>query len=82
MPLNSLKYFAESEKPYKIVTAGSLLGVKLNRMHSSFPVGKVVIKHLYPMDFEEFLINIKEEKLIKEIELHFKTNEKMVEALH
>ena len=80
--INSLKYFAESEKPYKIVTAGSLLGVKLNRMHSSFPVGKVVIKYLYPMDFEEFLINIKEEKLIKEIELHFKTNEKMVEALH
>ena len=80
--INSLKYFAESEKPYKIVTAGSLLGVKLDRMHSSFPVGKVVIKYLYPMDFEEFLINIKEEKLIKEIELHFKTNEKMVEALH
>jgi predicted AAA+ superfamily ATPase len=33
----SLKYFAESEQNYKIVTAGSLLGVKINRMTASFP---------------------------------------------
>ena len=29
--ITSLKYFCESDKPYKIVTAGSLLGVKINR---------------------------------------------------
>lgn len=29
----SLKYFNESEKPYKIVCAGSLLGVKINRFY-------------------------------------------------
>ena len=29
--ITSLKYFCESEKNYKIVTAGSLLAVKLNR---------------------------------------------------
>lgn len=51
--ITSLKYFCESEKPYKIVCAGSLLGVKINRFKSSFPVGKVNIKYLYPMDFEE-----------------------------
>ena len=44
--ITSLKYFAESLKPYKIVTAGSLLGVKINRFKSSFPVGKVNIKYL------------------------------------
>ncbi len=27
--ISSLKYFCESEKPYKIVCAGSLLGVKI-----------------------------------------------------
>jgi len=27
----------------------------LNRFKGSFPVGKVVRKHMYPMDFEEFL---------------------------
>ena len=39
--ISNLKYFCESEKPYKIICAGSLLGVKINRFHSSFPVGKV-----------------------------------------
>ena len=36
----SLKYFNESDKPYKIICAGSLLGVKINRFNGSFPVGK------------------------------------------
>ena len=40
--ITSLKYFCESKKPYKIVCAGSLLGVKINRFKSSFPVGKVI----------------------------------------
>lgn len=53
--ITSLKFFCESELPYKIICAGSLLGVKLHRFHSSFPVGKVQIKFMYPMDFEEFL---------------------------
>ena len=54
--ITSLKYFCENEKNYKVVCAGSLLGVKINRFHSSFPVGKVTIQYLYPMNFEEFLI--------------------------
>lgn len=41
--ISSLKYFNESEVPYKIICAGSLLGVKLKRMTKSFPVGKVDI---------------------------------------
>lgn len=53
--ITSLKYFAESERNYNIICAGSLLGVKINRFNSSFPVGKVTIEHMYPMDFEEFL---------------------------
>ena len=52
----SLKYFNESEIPYKIICAGSLLGVKINRFQNSFPVGKVRIEYMYPMNFEEFLI--------------------------
>lgn len=32
-----------------------LLGVKLKRFHSSFPVGKVEMINMFPMDFEEFL---------------------------
>lgn len=33
--ISSLKYFNEAEIPYKIICAGSLLGVKLNRMKKS-----------------------------------------------
>ena len=80
--ITSLKYFCESDKPYKIVCAGSLLGVKINRFHSSFPVGKVIIKYLSPMDFEEFLLAIGENKLIAEIRSHYISNEAMIEPIH
>lgn len=78
----SLKYFCESEKQYKIVCAGSLLGVKINRFKSSFPVGKVTIKYLYPMDFEEYLIALGEEKLINEIKIHYESNEALMNPIH
>ena len=78
----SLKYFCESEKQYKIVCAGSLLGVKINRFKSSFPVGKVTIKYLYPMDFEEYLLALGEEKLISEIKIHYESNEALMNPIH
>ena len=80
--ISSLKYFCESEKEYKIVCAGSLLGVKINRFKSSFPVGKVWIDYLYPMNFEEFLLAIGEEKLLKMIENSYKNMTPMLESLH
>ena len=80
--ITSLKYFCESEKPYKIVCAGSLLGVKINRFKSSFPVGKITIKYLYPMDFEEYLIALGEDKLINEIRTHYESNEALMNPIH
>ena len=80
--ITSLKYFCESDKPYKIVCAGSLLGVKINRFKSSFPVGKVIIKYLYPMDFEEYLLALGEEKLIEEIKKHYESNEAIINPIH
>ncbi|MBU0486553.1 MAG: ATP-binding protein [Bacteroidetes bacterium] len=53
--LTSLKYFAEQSPEIHVVAAGSLLGVALNRNKYSFPVGKVQIEYMHPMDFEEFL---------------------------
>lgn len=53
--LTSLKYFAERAPQYHVVAAGSLLGVAMKREKFSFPVGKVDMLTLYPMDFEEFL---------------------------
>lgn len=80
--ITSLKYFCESNIPYKVICAGSLLGVKINRFRSSFPVGKVIIKYLFPMDFEEFLIACNEERLIKEIKSHYETNEPLLTPVH
>lgn len=80
--ISSLKYFCESEKVYKIVVAGSLLGVKVNRFKSSFPVGKVWIDYLYPMDFEEFLIAIGECKLLELIKECYNNMNPMLEATH
>lgn len=51
--LNSLKYFEEEAKEYHIISAGSLLGIRLS--HTSFPVGKVDFLDMYPMTFTEFL---------------------------
>ena len=63
----SLKYFCESKRPYKIICAGSLLGVKINRFNDSFPVGKIQMEHMYPMSFEEFLIALNKEMLLEKI---------------
>jgi predicted AAA+ superfamily ATPase len=54
--LTALKYFTEQQPGYDIIAAGSLLGVAVNRNQYSFPVGKVEVLRLYPMDFEEYLI--------------------------
>ena len=39
--LNSLKYFCEEAPEYAVACAGSLLGIYLNHIGNSFPVGKV-----------------------------------------
>lgn len=80
--ITSLKYFCESDKPYKLVCAGSLLEVKIHRFASSFPVGMVIIKYLYPMDFEEFLMALGEEQLLSEIKKHYISNTPLLDVIH
>lgn len=80
--ISALKYFCESDFPYKIVCAGSLLGVKLNRFKSSFPVGKVRILKMYPMDFEEFLMALGKDMAIKQIKSCYENNKQMPLPLH
>ena len=80
--LTSLKYFNESAPDYHIIVAGSLLGVAVNREKFSFPVGKVDMKTLYPMDMEEFMIAMGEGDLVKQIKRCFTTDQPMPTALH
>ena len=80
--LTSLKYFCEDAPDYHIIAAGSLLGGAVNREKFSFPVGKVDMKTLYPMDMEEFLLALGEEKLVEQIKQSFQTDTPMPSALH
>ena len=80
--ISSIKYFCESPVPYKIICAGSLLGVKINRFHSSFPVGKVKMITMYPMNFEEFLWALDYEIIIPEIKSCYQNNKKMNDVMH
>ncbi|MDR1018472.1 MAG: DUF4143 domain-containing protein [Lachnospiraceae bacterium] len=70
--ITALKFFAESPLPYKIICAGSLLGVKIHRFKSSFPVGKVRIEFMRPMDFEEFLLALDNKMWVDEIKKCYK----------
>lgn len=58
----SLKYFCEEAREYHIMVAGSLLGVALHE-GVSYPVGKVDILKLYPLNFREFLYAMDEKPL-------------------
>lgn len=80
--LTSLKYFCEDAPEYHIIVAGSLLGVAVNRTRFSFPVGKVDMKTLYPMDMEEFMLAMGEEQLVELIKKCFQTDTPMPAALH
>ena len=80
--ISELKYFCEKHNNVRIICAGSLLGVKLNRMEKSYPVGKIDVLTLYPMDFEEFLLAYGENMLIDYIKECFNKNKQMGKALH
>lgn len=80
--LTSLKYFCENAPDYHIIVAGSLLGVAVSRTKFSFPVGKVDMKTLYPMDMEEFMYALGEDALVEQIKKSFRTDTPIPSALH
>lgn len=80
--LTSLKYFYEDAPNYYVIGAGSLLGVHIKRENYSFPVGKVDILNIYPLDFEEFLMATNNDLLIDEIKKSYSNNTKISKLLH
>lgn len=80
--LTSLKYFCEQAPEYHIIALGSLLGVAVNRKTYSFPVGKVDMLTMYPMDMEEFLLALDESYLLEKIKACFTDKTAMPAALH
>ena len=80
--VTSLKYFCENAPQYHIISAGSLLGVSVNRQSVSFPVGKINSLTMYPLNFREFLLATDNETLLNMIEQSFASNTPLVSALH
>lgn len=80
--LTSLKYFCEQAPEQHIIALGSLLGVAVNRKEYSFPVGKVDMITMYPMDMEEFLLALGEKYLLENIKKSFANKTPMPELLH
>ena len=76
-----MKYFCESAPEYH-VAAGSLLEVAVNRAEFSFPVGKVDIQTMYPMDLEEFMLAMEERELVLQIKQSFNTNRPLPAVYH
>ncbi len=52
--LLTLLKFLKKDNKFTYIASGSLLGVTLSRS-SSIPIGSIEVKHMYPLDFEEFL---------------------------
>lgn len=79
--LTLLKFLREDGR-FTYIASGSLLGVTL-KMTSSVPLGSIEIKHMYPMDFEEFLIaNGMGQLVIDTMHERFRKRQAMPEAIH
>lgn len=79
--LTLLKFLREDGK-FTYIASGSLLGVTL-KVTSSVPLGSIVIKHMYPMDFEEFLIaNGIGQLVIDTMHRNFTERKTMPDAIH
>lgn len=52
--LTMLKFFRQDNR-FRFIASGSLLGIALRRT-TSIPIGSIIRKQMYQLDFEEFLI--------------------------
>lgn len=80
--LLTLLKFLNKDNRFTYICSGSLLGITLSQT-SSIPMGSIEVKHMYPMDFEEFLIaNNFGEFAISTLKDKFKKQECLEENIH
>lgn len=79
--LTMLKFFRQ-EKKYRFIASGSLLGITL-RSTTSIPVGSIIRKEMFQLDFEEFIIaNGFGKEAINFIKEKFNNKEHLSETQH
>jgi predicted AAA+ superfamily ATPase len=59
--LSALRYFYEEMPDLHVIAAGSLLEFEMEKI--PFPVGRVEFMYMYPLTFEEFLLNLGHDRL-------------------
>lgn len=80
--LLTLLKFLRQEGRYTYAVSGSLLGLTLKNT-TSIPVGSLALMHMYPLDFEEFLIaNNVGREAIDAMRKLFDSRESLDEAMH
>ncbi len=79
--LTMLKFFRQ-DKRYRFVASGSLLGITL-RSTTSIPIGSIIRKEMYQLDFEEFLLaNDFGEEAMAVMRQKFTARESLSEEMH
>ena len=79
--LTLLKFFRQDHK-YRFITSGSLLGITL-RKTTSIPVGSVIRKRMFQLDFEEWLIaNGFGEAALKQLKECYDKRQSLSEEMH
>lgn len=79
--LTMLKFLKQDDK-FTYICSGSLLGVTLTKT-TSIPIGSIDIVHMFPLDFEEFLLaNGFNEFAINSLKTKFKNLETLEETTH
>ncbi|MBR5728332.1 MAG: ATP-binding protein [Muribaculaceae bacterium] len=79
--LTMLKFLKDEDR-FTYVASGSLLGVTLSKT-ASIPIGSIETYHLYPLDFEEFLIaNGVGQEVLNHIHDCFANRTSLDETLH
>lgn len=79
--LTMLKFLKQDDK-FTYICSGSLLGVTLSKT-PSIPIGSIDVVHMFPLDFEEFLLaNGFNEFAISSLKTKFENLETLEEATH
>ncbi len=79
--LTLLKFLRQDDR-FTYIASGSLLGVTLS-LTSSIPMGSIEIRHMYPMDFEEYLIAAGFGELaLKTLRKKFDARQSLDETMH
>ena len=79
--LTMLKFLKQDDK-FTYICSGSLLGITLNKT-PSIPIGSIDVVHMFPLDFEEFLLaNGFNDFAIGQLKTKFNSHESLDENSH